>query len=143
MTEASNAMVGRSPPPGGKPGRMRRTWWQAVLTTIRGGVLPYCGPLCPTVAPSATVGPRSEVDHVAGEAVDGLLQRLGQRRVGVHVARELGGREVPLLREGQLGQQLGDLGADQVPAEQLAVGLVGDELDEPAGLGEPLGLAVG
>ena len=29
--------------------------------------------------------------------------------------------EVPLLGQGQLGQQLGDLGADQVRAEQLAV----------------------
>ena len=58
---------------------------------------------------------------MAGEAVDGLLDGLAQRRVGVDVARHLVGGEVPLLGQGQLGQQLGDVGADQVGAEELAV----------------------
>src|SRR5690606_28128335 len=51
----------------------------------------------------------SEVDHVAREAVEALLQRLRQRRVGVHVTGQLQRREVPLLRERQLGQKLGDV----------------------------------
>ncbi len=85
----------------------------------------------------------SQVDHVPGEAVDGLLQTLGQRGVGVDVAGHLVGREVPLLRQRQLGQQLGGLRADDVAAEQLAVGVVADQLDEPAGLADALRLAVG
>ena len=65
-----------------------------------------------------------------------------QRRVRVHVARRLEGGEVPLLRERQLGQQLGHVGADQVAAEQLEVLAVGDELDEADRLAEAVGLAV-
>ena len=84
-----------------------------------------------------------KIDHVAGEAVEALLQRLGQRRVGVDVAGQLVGGEVPLLRQRQLGQQLGDVGADQVSAEQLAVLLVGDQLDEAGRVAEAVRLAVG
>src|SRR3954471_20872437 len=86
-----------------------------VLPTPRKlGGLPWTGP--------------SEVDHVASQAVDRLLQPLAERRVRVHVARQLGRGEIPPLRQRQLGQQLGDLGADEVPAEQLAVRLVSDQL---------------
>ena len=46
----------------------------------------------------------SEVDHVPCEAVDGFLQGLRQRRVRVHVAGQLVDGEIPLLREGELGQ---------------------------------------
>ena len=73
---------------------------------------------------------------MAGEAVERLLQRLGQRRVRVHVARRLERREVPFLRERELGEQLRDVGADEVAAEQLEVLAVGDELDEADGLAE-------
>lgn len=84
----------------------------------------------------------SHVDHVTGEAVEGLLQRLRQRGVGVHVAGGLEGGEVPLLREGQLGQKLGDVRSDQVTADELEVLGVGDQLDEADGFAEAVGLAV-
>src|SRR3954453_23123792 len=61
---------------------------------------------------------RSEVDHVAGKAVEALLQRLRQRGVAVHVAAQLVDREVPLLGERELGQQLGHVVADEVSAKQ-------------------------
>src|SRR6266545_6601722 len=77
-----------------------------------------------------------EVDHVAFEAVESLLHRLAQGGVGVYVAGQLLGGEVPLLGQGQLGQQLGDLGADQVAAEKLAVRGVADQLDEPGRVAE-------
>ena len=77
-----------------------------------------------------------------GEAVERLLHRLRQRRVRVHVARQLERREVPLLRERQLGQQLRHVGADQVAAEQLEVLAVGDQLDEADRLAQAVGLAV-
>ena len=67
---------------------------------------------------------------MADQAVEALLHRLRQGRVGVDVARELIGGEVPLLRQRQLGQQLGDVGADEVAAEQFQVLLVGDQLDD-------------
>ena len=84
----------------------------------------------------------AQVDHVAGEAVEGLLHGLGQRRVRVHVARRLEGGEVPLLRERELGKQLGHVGADEVAAEQLEVLAVGDELDEADRLAQAVRLAV-
>ena len=68
---------------------------------------------------------------------------LAERRVGVHVAGQLGRGEVPLLRQRELGQQLGHVVADEVPAEQLAVLAVGDQLDEAAGVAEAVRLAVG
>ena len=70
---------------------------------------------------------------MAGDAVGHFLQRLGQRRVGVHVAGDLFGGEVPQLGEGELGQELGHVRADHVQAEDLAVLGVGDELDEAGG----------
>src|SRR5690348_4033890 len=89
------------------------------------------------------LGPTLEIDHVAGDALDGLLDRLGQRRVREHVASDLVGGEVPLLREGQRGQQLGDVGPDEVGADDLVVRRVGDDLDETDGVAEAHGLAVG
>lgn len=65
--------------------------------------------------PAASVRERSEVDHVPGQAVHRFLHGLAQRRVGVHVAGDLVHREVPLLGQGQLGQQLGDLGPIRWP----------------------------
>ena len=55
------------------------------------------------------------------EPVEDLLQRLPQRGVHVHVAGQLEGTEVPLLRQRQLGQELGDVRTDEVAAEQRAV----------------------
>ena len=77
-----------------------------------------------------------EVDHVAGDALDGLLDRLGQRRVGEDVAGHLVGGEVPLLRQRQRRQQLGDVGADQVGAEDLVVLRVRDDLHEADAVAE-------
>ena len=59
-----------------------------------------------------------------GEAINGLLDRLAQRGVGVHVAGDLVDPEVPQLGQGQFRQQFGDFGSDEVGAEQLAVGVV-------------------
>ncbi len=63
--------------------------------------------------------------------------------MGEHIATHLVGGEVPLLREGERGEQLGDVGADHVGAEDLVELGVGDDLDEADGLAEALGLAVG
>ncbi len=54
-----------------------------------------------TTALNGTPGP-SEVDHVAGEAVEAFLQRLGHRRMGVHVAGQLVGGQIPFLRQREL-----------------------------------------
>src|SRR3546814_19709638 len=43
------------------------------------------------------VGTGSEVDHVSGEAVHCFLDRLGQRRVGEHIACTRDRRQAPLL----------------------------------------------
>src|SRR2546425_9842738 len=48
----------------------------------------------------------SEVDHVPGEAVESFLQRFAECGVGVDVAGQLGGGQVPFLGEGELGQKL-------------------------------------
>ena len=61
----------------------------------------------------------------------------------VHVAGDVLGGEVPHLREGQLGQELGDIGTDEVAADQLSVGGVGDDLHEADRMAEALRLAVG
>ena len=63
-----------------------------------------------------------------------------QRRVGVDVAGHLGGGQVPLLGQGQLRQQLGHVGPDQVGAEDLAVLRVRDDLDEAAASPRPCAL---
>ena len=68
------------------------------------------------------------------------MQRLGHRRVGVHIAGELVGCQVPLLGQRQFGQQLGDVVADEVSSDQLAVLCVRDELDEAAGVPDADGL---
>src|SRR5689334_16121902 len=44
----------------------------------------------------------SEVDHVAGQAVDGFLDRFAEGGVGMDVAGDLVDGEVPLLGEGEL-----------------------------------------
>ena len=80
---------------------------------------------------------------MAGDALDGLLHRLRQGRVGEDVAGHLVGGEVPLLRQGQRGQQLGHLGPDQVGADDLVVLRVRDDLHEPDALGHAARLAVG
>ena len=48
---------------------------------------------------------RSEVDHVARETVEGLLQTLTQRGVGVNVGNEVVDRGALTRREGKFGQQ--------------------------------------
>ena len=63
----------------------------------------------------------SHVDHVTGEAVEAFLQSLRQRRVRVHVPGRFESREIPLLRERELGQKLRDIRADEVSTEELQV----------------------
>src|SRR5690349_1232278 len=84
-----------------------------------------------------------QVDHVAGDALDGLLDGLGQRRVREDVAGDLVGGEVPLLGQRQRGQELGDVGTDHVGAEDLVVLRVRDDLDEADPVAKPHRLAVG
>ena len=79
---------------------------------------------------------RLQIDHVARETVEGLLQRLRQGWVGVHVACELERSEVPLLREGELGQKLRHIGADEVAADELEMFGIRDELHETDRLAE-------
>src|SRR5690606_37097706 len=111
--------------------------------TVRGPIpRRSAGPGLSRGLPAGADRARSEVDHVPREAVDRLLDGLGQRRVRVHVARDLVDGEVPLLRERELGQELGRVGADEVAAEELAVRRVGDELDEPGRVAEAVRLAV-
>ena len=52
-------------------------------------------------------------------------------------------REVPHLGQGQLGQQLGHVGTDQVAAEQLPVLRVAEQLDEPDRVAEAVRFSVG
>jgi hypothetical protein len=62
-----------------------------------------------------------------------FLQRFRQCRVGVDVADQFLDGRIPALGQGELGQQLGDVGADQVCAEQLPVCAIGDDLANPVG----------
>lgn len=87
--------------------------------------------------------PGSEVDHVAGEAVERFLECFAEGGVGVDVAGQFGGGQVPLLREGELGKKLRDVRADHVSTEELAARGIGHELYEAARFAEAVGLAVG
>ena len=58
-------------------------------------------------------------------------------------ARQLDRRRFQGAGEGELGDQLGHVGADQVGAQDLAACGVGDDLDLAVGLAQRLGLAVG
>jgi hypothetical protein len=71
-----------------------------------------------------------------------LLQCLRQGGVGVDVAGDLGGCQVPLLGEGQLGQQLGDIGSDHVCAEDFTLLRVGDQLHESGRVPKTMGFAI-
>ena len=66
---------------------------------------------------------------MARDAVGHVLERLRQRGVRMHIARDLLRREIPKLCQRQLGQQLGNLWPDHVEAQDLAVLGVRDELD--------------
>ena len=64
------------------------------------------------------------------DAFRSILESLRQRRVGVDVAADLLSGNVPQLCQGQFGEQLGDVMADQRGTEKLAVAGVGDDLHE-------------
>ena len=63
-----------------------------------------------------------------------FLQRFRQCRVGVDVADQFLDGQIPALGQGELGQQLGDVGADQVRAEQLPCARSAMTLANPVGL---------
>lgn len=67
---------------------------------------------------------------MTGQAVHGLLDGLAQGRVSMHIAGDLVDGEVPLLGEGEFGEEFGDVGADKVATDEFAVLGVADELDE-------------
>src|SRR3954467_3666250 len=98
------------PAPGGPPA-IRAPWRLEVAKPIR-------APTGPVPAASSAV---LHVDHVPCEAVDGFLDRLAQGRVGGDIAGGLVDGEVPLLGQGELGEEFGDVRADQVTAKELAV----------------------
>ena len=62
--------------------------------------------------------------------------------MGVDVTGQFLGRQVPLLREREFGQHLGDVVAHEVCAEKLVGVGVGEELDEARGLAHAARLAV-
>ena len=72
-----------------------------------------------------------------------LLECFRHRRVGVHVAGEFLGGQIPLVGQRHLREHLGDVVAHKVPAEEFVGVGVGDELGESGCLAESLGLAVG
>ena len=59
----------------------------------------------------------SEVDHVAGETVNGLFDRFAHRRVNVDVMGHVFCKEVVHLGEGELGQQLAHVVTNQVSSK--------------------------
>ena len=78
--------------------------------------------------------PCLEVNHVAANTLGSFLHGLREGRVGVNVAADFLSGEVEALRQGQLWQQLGNVGAHHVAADELAVLAVRDELDKARGL---------
>ncbi len=80
---------------------------------------------------------------MADQRMGRFHEHFAQRRVGMDVAGDLGRRDLHELGQAQLGQQFGDIRADQVGAQDFAVAGVGDDLDEADALVERLGLAVG
>src|ERR1044072_2030170 len=68
-------------------------------------ITPIPHPRSLRIVPSTLLchSPELHVDHVAGEAVGGSLDRLAEGRVGVDVAGDLVNGEVPLLGQRQLG----------------------------------------
>jgi hypothetical protein len=53
--------------------------------------------------------------------------------VGVDVADQFFDSQIPALGQGEVGQQLGDVDADQVRAEQLPVRAIAMTLANPVG----------
>ena len=51
--------------------------------------------------------------------------------MGVDVADQFLDGQIPALGQGERGLQLGDVGTDQLPAEQLPVRAIGDDFGEP------------
>ena len=84
-----------------------------------------------------------EVDHLPGQAVKRFLQCFRQCRVGVDIADQFLDGQIPALGQGELGQQLGDVGADQVRAEQLSVRAISDDFGESGGITVAVGFSVG
>ena len=52
--------------------------------------------------------------------------------MGVYVSCQLGGGEVPQLRERQLGEKFADFAAHQMRSQELAMRIVGNQFDETA-----------
>jgi len=63
--------------------------------------------------------------------------------MGVHISCQLGGGEVPQLRQRQLGQEFTDFAAHQMRSQKLAMRLVGNYFDETAAFTQSVGLGAG
>ena len=77
---------------------------------------------------------------MAANTLGSFLHGLREGRVGVNVAADFLSGEVEALRQGQLRQQLGDIGADHVAADELAILAIRNELDKARGLVETMRL---
>src|SRR5271169_3532828 len=92
---------------------------------------------------AARVGSRSEIDRTPVNCECGFLHRFGERWMGVTDARDVLARRAKLHGHDAFGDQLRDHGSDRVHTENT-IGLgVGEKLDEPLGLAEGAGTAVG
>src|SRR5688500_5341808 len=73
----------------------------------------------------------SEVERPPVDGHRGLAEHLGQRGMGMRRGADLPGRRLEREGERRLGNEVGDVGADEVDAE-YPLGLhVRDDLDEP------------
>src|SRR3954449_227201 len=80
--------------------------------------------------PTAVVLPASAVYQPAVGGARGLHDALGERRVAVDDARDVGVAPLEQPDVDELLDELGGAGADDVAAEHLAVLLVADDLDD-------------
>ena len=84
----------------------------------------------------------SDVHHPAIGVEDGLVHHLGERGMREDRVHELGLGGLERARDRVALDELGDLGADHVRAEQLAGLGIEDGLDEPLGVAERDRLAI-
>jgi len=75
---------------------------------------------------------RLEVDHMSFKPVRRLFDRFAQRRVRMDITCNFFGSQLCEACQRQFGQQFSDVGSDQVCAQQFAILLIADQLDEPA-----------
>src|SRR5690606_34674568 len=131
VTTASNATRQRILPPSANPGTALTT------TTPSKDAAPLRG--IPILRPgprpgAATWGPGSDVQRPAERGERRFADRFRERRVRVHRPLQLLDRRLQPPADHELADQLARVRADDVRAEDLAVALVADHLDEALGV---------